>query len=148
MVIMTDGGITFQVRPEDPAILNVHTNRANTYEPLDYDQPLRRGNHGNSQNQRTMYPTGNRNVSQDFGYDPNIPQETAVDHFLRVCDHARENNIVVYTISFNLSENHWANLLMQECTSDPSKHYLVNNLDLNAAFDSIAGSISALRIIG
>lgn len=80
-------------------------------------------------------------------FDVSSPGDYASDHFLRVCHFAAENDIVVYTISFNLSPGNNANKLLSRCASDPSKHYLVNGVDLQDAFESIAGSISALRLV-
>lgn len=148
LVVMTDGGVTAQFRPVDYTLHNTHTDRPNNDAPLDYDQQVSTNYQGNNQNQQMLYERGSTSVTNQFGFNPDSPRESAIDHFLRICHFARENNIIVYTISFNLIESGWPNQLMQSCASDPSKHYLVNTLDLETAFEAIAGSISSLRLTG
>lgn len=142
MVVMTDGGITAQLRPEDASIGNTHTNRTNLHPADRVVGDRAQGRHGNRGNEQRLYR--NRN---NPSFDPASPQDYASDHFLRVCHFAAENNIVVYTISFNLSAGSSANQLLARCASDPSKHYLVDGIDLQDAFESIAGSISSLRLV-
>ena len=62
-----------------------------------------------------------------------------------VCDAAKANGIVIFTIGFQVSGN--ADAVMENCASSPSYYYDVNNLDIDDAFASIATQISALRLI-
>ncbi|MEM6414045.1 MAG: VWA domain-containing protein [Pseudomonadota bacterium] len=148
MIVMTDGEITDQFRPEDPSVGNVHSNRAQNFEANvnskgANDKSLKNANDGknaNSKNQQTVVSRGNSNSTAD--------QQTAVSHFKRLCSEAKTNNVIVYTIGFQINQNALSHELLGICAADASKYYFVESLDIQAAFDSIAASINALRITG
>ncbi|MEO0399816.1 MAG: pilus assembly protein TadG-related protein [Pseudomonadota bacterium] len=146
MVVMTDGEITQQYRPEDPSLKNVHTNRPDNYAANTNAEGVNAGvfknEHGNADNanQQTIVNKGSSS-SQPSGND-------GVAHFKRLCDEARANNVIVYTIGFNINQNKISHELLGYCASDPSKYYFVESLDIGSAFDSIAASVNALRIVG
>lgn len=62
-----------------------------------------------------------------------------------VCDAAKDNGIIIFTIGFQVSGS--ADQVMADCASSPSYYYDVDSLDIDAAFSSIATQISALRLI-
>ena len=102
---MTDGGITAQIRQEDPSVANVRRdedNRQNIY------------NRGNS--------------THDIG------RGTASSYFTEACETFRENNVVVFTIGFQLNEASDAAALLRNCASVPSNHHAVEDLEIGAAF--------------
>ena len=136
LVIMTDGDITQQFRPMNWKKLNVHTNRSN--------------NNPTSQQQSNTGDEDNRQVILHKGSLTALTAENAVGQFKRICDEAKSGTrgIVVYTIGFQISSGSLAENLLKYCASDPSKYYLVESLDIQSAFDSIAASVNALRITG
>lgn len=136
LIIMTDGEITAQNRPEDVSLLNVHTNRSQNA-TSNYGNG--RSNQGNRRNMQTIRTNGGIGNPTDF--DRAIPQ------FRRICAAARENGIVVYTIGFQIRRGRTSDRLLAECATDPSKYFFVEGLDIAAAFEGISASLSALRIV-
>ena len=118
LVVMTDGEITHQFRPAD-------------YTPENTD---------GSSNQQTVVQKGNAS---------SLPtDDDAVGHFKRICDEAKLEGVVVYTIGFQIALGAVSDQILEYCASDPSKYYFVETLDIQSAFDSIAASVNALRITG
>ncbi len=117
MVLMTDGNITAQFRPIDPA--NTHARHAN---------------------QQTIVPRGRAGDAAG--------SLSAVGNFRRVCANAKADGVIVYTIGFRIQPGGLADTLLYDCASTPSRYYFVEDLDIAAAFESIAASISALRVTG
>lgn len=136
LVVMTDGGITHQFRPLDTSLNNVHSDRSDN-NVADGDG---NSNSGNSANQQTVVSKGGTNTTPET--------DQAVGYFKRVCDDAKASGAIVYTIGFQISEGSLPDNMMQYCASDSSKYYHVESLDIQSAFDSIATSISALRVVG
>lgn len=136
MVIMTDGEITEQNRPEDFTIGNVHTNRAFNAVP----NVNSFSNQGNRNNMQTVLRRGNSNSASTT--------DTAVGQFRRVCNQARDNGIVVYTIGFQIRRGGLSETLLRECATDPTKFFFVEGLNIETAFEEIAASLSQLRITG
>ena len=137
LVIMTDGAITQQDRPRDWVRLNTHTNR-----PTNNDTSQQQGNQGNNNNKQVILDKGKTNSSASAN--------NAVGQFKRICDEAKAatREIVVYTIGFQISPGSLPESMLKYCASDPSKYYLVESLDIQSAFDSIAASVNSLRITG
>jgi Flp pilus assembly protein TadG len=135
MVLMTDGEITEQYRPRDRTRLNTHTDRPTNNTPT--VNPV--SNQGDNKNQQRVWTKGAMTDAANA--------DTAVSHLKRVCDFARANGIVVYTIGFQIDTT-LAEDTLKYCASDISKYYLVESLDIQSAFDSIAASVNALRITG
>ncbi|WP_166416138.1 TadE/TadG family type IV pilus assembly protein [Cochlodiniinecator piscidefendens] len=61
-----------------------------------------------------------------------------------ICDAAKDNNITVFTIGFEVG-NHGANV-MRNCASSPSHFFRVEGLEIGEAFNSIARQINQLRL--
>jgi len=120
-VIMTDGGITAQIRQEDPSVADVTNN-------------------GDSNNRQNIYNRGN--ASHQIG------RGTASAYFTEACETFRDNNVAVFTIGFQLNENSDAAALLRNCASVSSNHLSVEGLDIGAAFQAIRSSLSTLRVSG
>lgn len=136
MVIMTDGAITSQMRPLDPSIDNLHTNRTSI------NPPGETGRHrsGNSDNQQTVIRRGSATSSLTF--------ERATSQLREICKGAKENGILIYTIGFQIASGSLPDALLKECATNLSMYFFVEGLNINDAFDSIAASVNALRITG
>ncbi|MEL6858385.1 MAG: VWA domain-containing protein [Pseudomonadota bacterium] len=134
MIVMTDGNITSQNRPEDPAIGNVHTNRPTNNAPIT-GAFSNQGNRGNMQTTRTRGNAGT-----------NSANNSAVGRFKKACEAAKAEEIQVFTIGFQISSGSLADRILEECATNPSLYYHVEGLDLTATFQSIAAQVNALRI--
>lgn len=134
LVIMTDGEITEQNRPKDFTIGNVHTNRANTNARAQGSK----SNQGNRSNMQKVLLRGN---------DSNpITHNRAVTQFQRVCQAARDNGIIVFTIGFQIREGDLSDRLLEACATDPTKYYFVEGLDIGEAFEGISATLQNLRV--
>ncbi|WP_018998505.1 TadE/TadG family type IV pilus assembly protein [Hirschia maritima] len=134
LVVMTDGGITPQYRPEDYRKYSTHTNRDEGTAADGFGG----GNSGNNKNQQTVVSKGGVNT---------LPTEKkAVGYFKKSCDAAKTSGAIVYTIGFKINENSLPDQMLKYCASDLSKYYHVETLDLESAFNSIAASVNALRV--
>lgn len=146
MVVMTDGNITSQLRPLDFSIGNVHNNRPAHLNRAPNVSPIGAGHfrtyggtRADNNNQQTLYQGGSFTSNQT---------EHASRYFMNVCDEARENGIVVYTIGYRITAGSNADQLLNYCASDPSKYYFVESVDISSAFEAIAASVNALRLSG
>lgn len=61
-----------------------------------------------------------------------------------ICDAAKDQNIVVWTIGFDV-QDHGANV-MQQCATSPAHFFRVNSETIDDAFSSIARTITQLRL--
>lgn len=136
LVVMTDGEITPQYRPLDASLNNTHTNRESNNEATGDGS----SNQGNRDNEQTVVNKGGSSTTSS--------DDRAVGYFKRSCEDAKAAGAIVYTIGFQISDGSLSDTLMEECASDSSKYYHVESLDIQSAFDSIATSISALRVVG
>lgn len=134
MIIMTDGAITAQNRPEDPDIGNVHTNRPTNNEPIT-GAFSNQGNRGNMQTTRTR---GNATT--------NSANNSGVGRFKKACEAAKAQDVQIYTIGFQISGGSLPDRILEECASSSANYYHVEGLDLTATFQSIAAQVNALRI--
>ncbi|MEM7662676.1 MAG: pilus assembly protein [Pseudomonadota bacterium] len=135
MVVMTDGAITSQNRPEDFSLFNVHTNRPDNRQP----NQNARSNQGNRRNMQTVASRGNAGSGAG--------SRNAIGQFKQVCDIAQDNGIVVYTIGFRISRGSLPEQMLEYCASDQTKYFLVEDFDIQSAFDAIAASVNALRVV-
>lgn len=100
MVVMTDGGITAQFRPNQ-ADLNHEEQPYQTYNSKDY----------------------NRN--------------TARDNFHSICTQAKDNDVTIYTVGFNV--NNSGNLAdLQSCATSETHYFTPGSNELTATFEAIA----------
>ena len=135
LVVMTDGGITAQFRPRDYTYYSVHTNR-----DISTDTTQEISNSGNNSNQQSIVSKGGAGAASN--------SNTAVGRFKRVCDQAKNDGIIVYTIGFQIADGSLQDKMLEYCASDISKYFFVESLDIDAAFEAIAASVNALRIAG
>ncbi|MGJ3230217.1 MAG: hypothetical protein ACFE0P_00290 [Oceanicaulis sp.] len=110
MVVMTDGGITQQRRPEEDF-------------EVDDDDP-----HVGTRGTQDLYRTND-----------------ARDIFMDMCDYAKDNGVVVYTIAFQVGGGR-NKRDMEDCASSKEKYYDVASLDIASAFSAIAAELNQLRL--
>ena len=68
------------------------------------------------------------------------------DMLLEVCDNAKDNNVLVYTIGFAINSSNIQSLL-SECASEEDNYFNSPSASaLEAAFGSIATDLSNLRL--
>ncbi len=82
------------------------------------------------------------------GLDADGVQRTsdASAEFLSLCNDSRDNGVLVFTIGFQIADGSQADIVLEECASNPSQYFLVEDLDLDSAFDAIAVAIGNLRV--
>lgn len=110
MVVMTDGGITQQRRPERNF-------------KVQNDDP-----HVGTRGTQDLYRTGD-----------------ARNNFLHLCDYAKDNGVVVYSIAFQVRGGR-NKRDMEDCASGASKYYDVESLEIAEAFSAIAAELNQLRL--
>ena len=134
MIVMTDGNITAQNRPEDPAIGNVHTDRPTNRTP--HDNAI--SNQGNRQNMQTTRTRGSATTPST--------NNSGVGRFKKACTAAKTQGIQVFTIGFQISDGSLADQILEECATSSTYYYHVEGLDLTSTFQSIAAKVNELRI--
>jgi Flp pilus assembly protein TadG len=134
MIVMTDGNITAQNRPEDVSVGNVHSNRATNRDP--HDNAF--SNQGNRGNMQTTRKRGSANTSAS--------NNSGVGRFKKTCEAAKNEGIQVFTIGFQINAGSLADKILAECATSADYYYHVEGLDLSSTFQSIAAQVNALRI--
>ena len=134
MIVMTDGAITAQNRPEDPDVGNVHTNRPWNRAP--HTSAI--SNQGNRQNMQTTRGRGSATTSSS--------NNSGVGRFKKACEEAKARGVQVFTIGFQIRSGSLPDRILEECATSTSYYYHVEGLDLTATFQSIAAQVNALRI--
>ncbi|WP_306252672.1 TadE/TadG family type IV pilus assembly protein [Parvularcula sp. IMCC14364] len=122
LVMMTDGGITPQFRPTQSGCIRARDNN------------LAHNDH---------------KECQEFLFEDETYRHTksvAVDYFEDVCAEAVENNILVFTIGFEISAGSNQDIYLRGCPQNESQYYFVESTDIEAAFSSIAASINGIRL--
>jgi Flp pilus assembly protein TadG len=133
LVIMTDGEITAQFRPRDWTQFSTHNLKYKKDGSIDQSKK-------NNGNQQTIYGSGNWNSDPD--------KDDASGHFNKICDDAKSEGILVYTIGFQIKKNSGADRILANCATNAGMYYFVEDLDIKKAFDAIAASVNALRVVG
>jgi hypothetical protein len=85
----------------------------------------------------TLNTTGKRNNDE----------ADRVAQFASLCDLAKQNGVIVFTIGFDVSVGSPAYDAMLSCASSASHFYDVDGLELNAAFQQIATTVSKLKLV-
>lgn len=134
MIVMTDGAITAQNRPEDVTIGNVHSNRSTNREPHVGSY----SNQGDRKNMQTTRTRGNAGT--------NSANNSAVGRFKKACEAAKAENILIFTIGFQIKSGSLPDRILEECATSASYYYHVEGLDLTSTFQSIASQVNALRL--
>ncbi len=73
-----------------------------------------------------------------------ISASTKDDRLDDICDAAKDQNVVIFTIGFEVTDSSAA--VMKSCASTPSHFYRVEGLDIEYAFASIANKINQLKL--
>jgi len=121
LLIMTDGEITAQFRPK-------------ILKPRSWEDDMTKIN------QREDELDNDRNERQ------RISVGEARSMFYDICEHARDQNILVFTIGFQIDTNNWSHKALGDCPQSKSQYYFVEDLNIKTAFNSIAASINNLRL--
>lgn len=91
---------------------------------------------------------GTVNVLRKGSLGSSSASNDSIGHFRKICESAKDQGIIVYTIGFRISSGSEPDQLLSECASDLDKYYLIDSLDVGEAFKAITTSLSKLRIIG
>ena len=134
MIVMTDGEITAQNRPEDPSIGNVHTDRPTNREP--HVNAI--SNQGDRQNMQTTRTRGSASTAST--------NDSAVGRFKKACNAAKTQGVQVFTIGFQISDGSLADQILEDCATSATYYYHVEGLDLTSTFQSIAAKVNELRL--
>lgn len=67
-------------------------------------------------------------------------------HFQSICNVARENGIIVFSIAFNVTDSN-ARSDIEDCASTSSHYFEADEFNLDEAFDAISREITQLRLI-
>jgi len=133
IVLMTDGNITEQIRPNFVDRTQAPINATDTSDIfLNHTEELADQSNSSEcagQGCRDQISSRNQNVQS----------------FYAACNAARNNNIIVFTISFDAGSG--GETEMRNCASSAAHYYDVRGSELDAAFQSIAGAINQLRLI-
>ena len=122
VVLMSDGAITFQSRPEDYSRFNTHT--------------IPRDN----ENDQTLLERGEQSDT--------AANNTAIGNFKEICADLKAQGVTIFTIGFQIRADSFPEELLKFCATNPANYFLVESLDISKAFDAIAVSIKRLRVSG
>ncbi|MEM7178341.1 MAG: pilus assembly protein TadG-related protein [Pseudomonadota bacterium] len=146
IVLMTDGNTRYQPQVkseyydsecERDILANLDGNTANFKKKISSNVNFEDCGGSSSVNVSTLQTSSARTT------DENLRRE----QLRGLCDIARENDIVVFTIGFDISEGSNAYYDMQHCASSESQFYFVEGLQLSTAFTQIAATISKLKLV-
>ena len=89
--------------------------------------------------------TGNNAFSDYVGsqYDNG---STKNDRMADICSATKANNVVVYTIGFEISQGGTAETELKNCASSVAHYYRAEGVNINDAFSSIASNVINLRL--
>jgi Flp pilus assembly protein TadG len=91
-------------------------------------------------------PAGYDGTHTPAGQTDNLYSESqARSNFNAMCDHAKANGTVVYTIAFQVNGSTDRNT-MQDCATSPEHYYDVQDLNIAGAFNAIAADLNRLRL--
>lgn len=112
-------------------VLMTDGNVSAQYRPKVYAYPR-------SCNSATTGNSGCANVTQSAA--------DAVTRMYAVCNRAKDNGVIVFTIGFDVTNNTNAKTEMRNCASSASHFYDVSGLNIGTAFQSIATAIHKIRL--
>jgi len=138
IVLMTDGQITDQFIPKhygfrdiDSDDLDNETGDRDDIDGIDHEKL------------NAEVETNNQNST--IGKDRKLTQRSDnLADFYKACDKAKANGVVVFTIAFEAPSG--AKTEMRNCASTINHYFDVNQLEIGAAFSSIARTINQLRL--
>jgi hypothetical protein len=67
-------------------------------------------------------------------------------HMDRVCGATKAEDVVVYTIGFEVPSSGRAERALSDCASSRNHYYRASSTDISAAFSSIASNVKNLRL--
>jgi len=123
IVLMSDGGTTYQQRP---VWYKYNSNSERRYLARNYLPS----------SWTTLRYTSDRTNSQN----------QARANLLSTCAQANDNDVIVFTIGFDLITGSTAQTDLANCASTPNHHFDVDGKDLSEAFRQVAVSISKLKL--
>lgn len=142
IVLMTDGLITDQFEPKYTGIRDIdsdsYDNEANDRDDIDgIDHDILNAELELDFQKDTEGRTGRytKTVSS---------RSTNLANFYRMCDAAKAKGIIIYTIAFEAPAG--ASEEMRNCASTPANFFEVSQVEIGAAFSSIARQINQLRL--
>ena len=124
VVLMTDGNIRFQQRPQAGA----------------YDTVFERDFLASNRLSESKSVLNSK-------FKRNNDEAIRTIQFQSLCDRAKSSGVTVFTIGFDISNTSPAFNEMQSCASTVGHFYAVDGLELDAAFSQIAGIISRLKLV-
>jgi hypothetical protein len=84
-------------------------------------------------------------LDADYSLDQNLVRSWEADDRLSdLCESARNEGIIIYTIAFEAPSA--GRSALQDCASSPSHYFDVTGTDISAAFSAIASDIRALKL--
>lgn len=147
MVIMTDGRTRFQIRPAANEY-ETEEQQLSWAEPgpdNEFAEPFRFDDDGGSFIEAPGAALERRNGDEGAavarfmsGLSFSADEALRVQHFLNLCDVARDNNILVYTVGFDIVEGSSVDQVMEDCASSESQYFRVAGEELVSIFDQIA----------
>jgi Flp pilus assembly protein TadG len=72
-------------------------------------------------------------------------RDTKDTRYDAICGAAKDNNVIVFTIGVEVSDH--SDIILEDCASSTNHYYDVQDLDVLAAFSSIATQLNQLRLI-
>jgi len=75
-----------------------------------------------------------------------VNRNSARNNLSSLCDQAKDNDIIVFSIGFQINPGSFQEEDLQGCASSLGTYFLVETLDIDSAFASIAATIGALRL--
>ncbi|QQR39526.1 Tad domain-containing protein [Devosia rhizoryzae] len=92
----------------------------------------------------------NTKLLRDTSYNTDQSVTETKKHFKTVCQMARTNNVLVFTVGFQLRDSNAGELAMKNelraCATSTSHYYDVQGLDIATAFRSIATTIQRVKL--
>lgn len=92
--------------------------------------------------------SGDREWKLETTYEQETDEALRTGELTELCGLAKHNDVIVFTIGFDIDEASDAYGEMKNCASTEGHFHHVNGLDLEKAFEEIADTIHKLRLIG
>lgn len=128
IMIMTDGDNLFYDLPSNAGPNEPHPGHS------DYTAY---GRLGESQ-ANAIFGTSNKNIAKGI----------VDDRLKTLCTRAKNQDIIIYTVTFGSSPSSSTKQIFQDCASDPGKYYHApSQTELENAFGTIGAELSKLRIV-
>jgi hypothetical protein len=142
IVLMTDGIITEQFEPKWTGLRDIDTdaldNEANDLDTVDgIDHALLNAQQELDNQKDTAGKKGTYGTQV-------TSRNTNLNRFYSMCDQAKARGVIIYTIAFEAPAG--ASEEMRNCASTPANFFEVDQLEIGAAFSSIARQINQLRL--